>query len=233
MSERPIFPADALNAAGLNRHFVFDLAALPAAEKATLGDTTDFRQLILLGHGGRRLWERVKASGITSEHPIDDYTVRTVENWLADRLPGKAFRIIYPGEQPVGLQELGKLAGWHHASPFMIGVDHEWGSWYAYRAVVLCDSDFRPFFPVDRGNPCITCVGQPCISACPADALAGGEFNLERCSRFRLAADSPCAVGCLARIACPVAPGHRYDDDQIRHSYQRSLAMLRQYFKVE
>ncbi|HMT81523.1 MAG TPA: hypothetical protein PKD66_14225, partial [Azonexus sp.] len=64
-------------------------------------------------------------------------------------------------------------------------------------------------------------------------ALAGGEFNLERCSRFRLAADSPCAVGCLARIACPVAPGHRYDDDQIRHSYQRSLAMLRQYFKVE
>ena len=233
MSERPIFPADALNAAGLNRHFVFDLAALPAAEKATLGDTTGFRQLILLGHGGRRLWEGVKASGITSEHPIDDYTVRTVENWLADTLPGKGFRIIYPGEQPVGLQELGKLAGWHHASPFMIGVDHEWGSWYAYRAVVLCDSDFRPFFPVDRGNPCITCVGQPCISACPTNALAGGEFNLERCSRFRLVIDSPGAVGCLARNACPVAPGHRYDDDQIRHSYQRSLAMLRQYFKVE
>lgn len=233
MSERPIFPADALDAAGLNRHFVFDLAALPAAEKATLGDTAGFRQLILLGHGGRRLWEGVKASGITSEHPIDDYTVRTVENWLADTLPGKAFRIIYPGEQPVGLQGLGKLAGWHHASPFMIGVDHQWGSWYAYRAVVLCDSDFRPLFPVDRGNPCITCVGQPCISACLADALAGGEFNLERCSRFRLAVDSPCAVGCLARNACPVAPGHRYDDDQIRHSYQRSLAMLRQYFKVE
>jgi hypothetical protein len=229
MSEHPPFPGEGLAEAGLNRHFVFDLDALPAEVRQTLGDTTGFRQLVLLGHGGRRLWERVQASGIASEHPIDDFTVQTVEAWLAEHLPGRAFRIVYPGEQPVGLQALGKLAGWHHTSPFMIGVDAEWGSWYAYRAAVLVDFQFLAFFPVHRGNPCLDCATTPCISACPADALAGGQFNLQACSGFRLRTDSACAEGCLARQACPIGAEHRYEAAQIAHSYRRSLTMLRQY----
>lgn len=229
MSERPHFPGEGLAEAGLNRHFVFDLDDLPGEIRQTLGDTSGFRQLVLLGHGGRRLWACVQASGIASEHPIDDYTVRTVEAWLAEHLPGRAYRIVYPGAQPVGLQALGKLAGWHHTSPFMVGVDSEWGSWYAYRAVVLVDFQFSAFFPVHRGNPCLGCATTPCITACPADALAGGQFNLQTCSGFRLQTDSACAEGCLARQACPVGAEHRYEAAQIAHSYRRSLAMLRQY----
>ena len=229
MSERSPFPGEALAEAGLNRQFVFDLDGLPEETRKTLGDTTGFRQLILLGHGGRRLWERVQAAGMASEHPIDDYTVRTVEAWLAERLPGRAYRILYPGQQRVGLQALGKLAGWHHTSPLMIGIDAEWGSWYAYRAAVLIDFQFSAFFPVDRGNPCLDCRSTPCITACPADALAGRQFNLQACSGYRLQTESPCAEGCLARQACPVGAEHRYEATQIVHSYRRSLAMLRQY----
>lgn len=229
MSERPAFPGQALAAAGLNRQFVFDLAGLPEAVRASLGDTAGFQQLILLAHGGRRLWECVQASGCAGEHPIDDYTVRTVEAWLAEHLPGRDWRIVYPGEQPVGLQALGQLAGWHHASPFMIGIDAEWGSWYAYRAAVLIDFQFQPFFPVDRSNPCRSCVVRPCIAACPAGALDDGQFNLEACSRHRLQAGSGCALSCLARNACPVGSEHRYDTAQIAHSYGHSLAMLQRY----
>lgn len=229
MSEHPTFPGEALAEAGLNRQFVFDLGDLPEATRKTLGDTTGFHQLILLGHAGQRLWECVQASGMASEHPIDDYTVRTVEAWLSENMPGRAYRIVYPGEQPVGLQALGKLAGWHHTSPFMIGIDAEWGSWYAYRAAVLIDFQFQVFFPVDRGNPCLDCKTTPCITACPADALAGGQFNLPACSGFRMQPESPCAEGCLARQACPVGTEHRYEVTQIAHSYRRSLAMLRQY----
>lgn len=229
MSERPPFPGEALAEAGLNRQFVFDLDALPAATRQTLGDTIGFRQLILLGHGGRRLWERLQAADPVGEHPIDDYTVRTVHAWLAEHLPGRAWRIVYPGEQPVGLQGLGKLAGWHHAAPFMVGIDAEWGSWYAYRAVVLVDFEFSAFFPVDRGNPCLNCAATPCLAACPPGALAGGRFDFAACSGFRLQAASPCAEGCLARQACPVGAEHRYAPEQIAHSYRRSLAMLRQY----
>jgi hypothetical protein len=234
MSEHSPFPAGFLDAAGLNRQHVFDLASLPAEVRATLGDTAGFDQLILIGHGGRRLWECVQASGIGGEHPIDDYCVQTIGRWFAEYIPGVHFRIVYPGETPVGLQALGKLAGWHHASPFMVGIDGKWGSWFAYRAVVLADSGFCPFLPADRSiciSPCASCPDQPCIAACPADAMAGGEFSLKRCAGHRLQPDSTCAYGCLARQACPVGSEHRYDEAQIRHSYSRSLAMLRRYFK--
>lgn len=229
-AHRP-FPTTALNAAGLNRQHVFDLAALPAGVRATLGETAGFRQLILIGHGGRRLWECVQANASDSEHPIDEHSVRTIERWLASELPGRAYRIVYPGNAPVGLQALGKLAGWHGPSPFMIGVDAEWGSWYAYRAVVLADSGFSPSLPTERESPCRVCERTPCIAACPVDALASGRLDLTACSRFRLQADSPCAHGCLARIACPVGREHRYDDAQIRHSYSRSLVMLKAWAK--
>lgn len=223
------FPAAFLADAGLNRQHVFALAALPPAVFAPLGDTAGFRQLILLGHGGRRLWACVQQAALASEHPIDDYCIAAVDRWFAQDLPTHRYRIVYPGDAPVGLQTLGRLAGWHHASPFMIGIDAEWGSWSAYRAVVLADTDFRPSPAVDRAHPCQGCAGRPCIAACPADALADGRFSLEKCSRYRLLPDSPCAHGCLARLACPLGAEHRYDEAQIRHSYERSLRMLRQY----
>ena len=226
MSERPLLPAVALDAAGLNRQHVFELAALPADLRATLGDCTGFRQLILIGHGGRRLWEAVQAAGPRGDHPIDDYSVRAVTVWLAAAAPGAAFRFVYPGTAPVPLQRLGKLAGWHHAAPFVVGVDSEWGPWWAYRAALLADTGFRPSQPVDRDSPCAGCASRPCIAACPAGAMDDGDFALATCLAFRRRPASPCALTCLARVACPVGTGHRYDAAQLAHSYGQSLAML-------
>lgn len=223
------FPSQALTAAGLNRQHVFNLADLPAELLAPLGDMGGYRQLILLAHGGRRLWECVQAHDLHSAHPIDDYCVFTVDRIFRPILPAGGYRLVYPGEAPIGLQSLGKLAGWHHPTPFMVGIDQEFGSWSAYRAVLLADSDFCPSQAVDRKSPCTTCQSPPCIATCPAGALAGGEFSLTKCSAYRLQPESPCAHGCLARQACPVGVEHRYEPAQIAHSYARSLAMLRLY----
>ncbi|MBP5996571.1 MAG: hypothetical protein KA535_01340 [Azonexus sp.] len=224
------FPADALARCGLNRQHVFDLAGLPPAVIATLGDTAIYRQLVLLGHGGKLLWDCVKAAGAGGENPIDDFTVRSIENCFAEHLPANRYRIIYPGDQPVGLQQLGARAGWHHAAPFMVGIDPDWGSWYAYRAVVLADTDFCPSSIVDRNSPCNSCEIQPCIAACPAQAMAGGSFSLARCAAYRTQPGSACAFTCQARIACPVGSAHRYDADQLRHTYAISLRTIREYF---
>ena len=226
MSERPPLPAAFLADAGLNRQHVFDLAALPDDVLATLGDAAGFRQLLLVGHGGRRLWERVRTANIGGRHPIDDYTVRTLARWFSECVPGRHYRILYPGPAPVGLQRLGTLAGWHNASPFMVGVDAVWGSWFAYRAALLADTDFRPSPPVDHTSPCLGCTAKPCIAGCPAGALADAKLALERCVAWRRQADSPCAFTCLARLACPAGAEHRYDEAQMRHSYGISLAML-------
>lgn len=228
------FPADRLDDAGLNRQAIFARAALPAdllaALAAITGPDDGWRQLILVGHGGRRLWDCVQAAKIDSPHPIDDYTIRTIEHCFAARLPEHRYRLIYPGEHhPVGLQQLGRLAGWHQPSPFMVGVDGRWGSWFAYRAVILADTDFAPTPPEISASPCATCAEQPCLAACPADALRDGSLRLAKCVAFRQQPDSPCAYTCLARLACPVGAEHRYDEAQLHHSYSRSLAMIRHY----
>lgn len=230
MTERAALPADFLDAAGLNRQFVFDLADLPADILAPLAPQAGERQLILFGHGGRRLWECVQAAGIASEDPIDDYSIRTVRRWFAEHLPDRRYRLPFPGTARIGLQALGQLAGWHQPSPIMVGVDREWGSWYAYRAVAIADTDFLPSVPLRDRSPCPGCVPRPCIGACPAGALADGRFDLDTCSRYRLQPASACALGCLARQACPVGAAHRYVPEQIAHSYVRSLAVIRRYY---
>jgi len=227
MSERSPLPAGPLAAAGLNRQHVFDLAALPAQITATLGATAGFRQLILLGHGGKRLWECVQAAGGAGGDPVDDHCARVVADWFSAELPGHRYRIVYPGSAPLPLQRIGALAGWHHPTPFMVGIDPEWGPWWAYRAVVLADTGFCPSLAVDRGSPCTSCQATPCITACPAAAMDGGRFALEQCIAYRMRDDSKCIHTCLARIACPVGSEHRYDDDQLRHAYSISLRTLR------
>ncbi len=226
MSQRPDFAATQLSEAGLNRHAVFDLAALPDDIRCRLAPLAHETQLILLGHAGRRLWDCVRQAGMDSPDPIDDYSVALIRRHFAEQYPSSRYRILYPGEQPIGLQALGKLAGWHTPSPLMIGIDAQWGSWYAYRAVLLADTDFCPTQPRQTDSPCITCHAQPCLAACPAGALDTGEFALETCSRYRLQAESPCRFTCLARLACPVGSEHCYATDQLAHTYGRSLQMI-------
>lgn len=233
MTERQPLPAAPLDDAGLNRQFVFDIAALPAPLTASLAPQPAERQLLLVGHAGRRLWAQVQASGQGGSHPIDDYTVATLTRWLAEHLPGRHYRMLYPGDTHIGLQALGQLAGWHQPSPLMVGVDPEWGSWFAYRAAILIDADFSPSRVVDRSKPCTHCRARPCTSACPAMALDSGDFDFERCSRYRLLENSRCALGCAARLACPVGAEHQYEPAQIAHSYALSLAAIRRHYATE
>lgn len=222
-----------LNEAGLNLQAVFNLDDLPGDMAADLRRRFDparrYRQLVLIGHGGKTLWASLQASGVVSENPIDDFSVQTVERWLAGQGVGH-HEVIYPGAQAVGLQTLGKLAGWHHPSPFMVGISEDWGTWYAYRVVVLADSDLEPTRPQQSRSPCEQCQAKSCITSCPGGALAGGVFSLDKCVDYRKQPLSSCRTSCLARISCPVGAAHRYCDEQIRHTYAISMRAIEQYY---
>jgi hypothetical protein len=220
----------ALNDAGLNLQAVFDLDELPVDIAGELRRSVDpahrYRQLILIGHAGTTLWNTIKDAGLVSENPIDDFSVDTFRRWFADRFPGSRHHILYPGDIQVGLQALGKMAGWHHPSPFMIGIREDWGTWYAYRVAALADTDLAPTPARQSASPCERCVDQPCIAACPAGAMSGGNFALARCVDYRKGAASRCRTTCIARISCPVGKAHRYSDEQIRHTYSISLQAI-------
>ena len=229
-----VSPWQQLAGAGLNRQHVFALADLPPEIRQQIAAQDGETQLILLGHAGRLLWEKVQAAqraqavDAVAADPIDAYTVACVRRFFARQAPRVVYRILYPGAPSVGLQALGQLAGWHHAAPFMVGIDPQWGSWFAYRALIVAASDFPLSAPQTHAHPCAACSVPVCRTACPAAALQSS-FDLAACTDFRLQPASPCATNCLARRACPLGRQHAYDESQMQHSYGRSLQALRRW----
>jgi len=218
---------------GLNLQAVFELSALPAdllAVIAAAQTVDDCHQLLLFAHGGQDLWHALAgAACMNGEHPVDCFSVDTVARYFAEENPASRYQLLYP-QQPciLPLQQLGKLAGWHHASPFRIGVNARWGSWFAYRAVVIADTMFAPTLPMPAASPCESCMERPCLTVCPV-ALPVGVIPLQTCMGERLKPGSHCAMSCLARIACPVMAEERYDPDQIAYHYGCSLESIRGY----
>lgn len=232
----PDFTHHVLLAAGLNLHAVVNIADLPPeiyrllAEACT--DLADYRQAIVIGHGGQALWRAVepRVANKNDTDPIDNFVIETLQGFFAAHMPNLRYQIVYPGPAPgsgfVPLQRLGDYAGWHHDSPFKVGINETWGSWFAYRAVVLADSNLAFSEPLRGESPCQACDDKPCITVCPAQAMIEQTLDLQRCIDYRRQDQSLCADRCIARLACPVAPEHRYSIEQVKYHYGRSMRVL-------
>jgi hypothetical protein len=217
---------------GLNLIAVMDCAALPAAIAGTMQQAgvplTDYQRLVLLGHAGKSFWQALSEFGFSSDDPVDYYSLRMSKRLVHDYFGNAGYLPLYPGDYLIPLQQLGALAGWHHPSPLGIGINTRYGLWFAYRTAFLIDCALPLTVPVAGPSPCASCVDKPCISACPAAAVKHPQaFDVISCIDFRLAPDSSCRAQCLARLACPVAPEHRYSAEQIHYHSTRSLAGIR------
>lgn len=238
-------PFAALDAVGLNLQAVFDWAALPpdlqAAVRAQAPGETVSRQLLLIGHRGRDFWQALQRRGMHGSDPVDAFVQEQVSAWAATALAGRRWGWLYPGPCAVGLQRLGALAGWHHPSPFWVGVNEAWGSWFAYRALLWTEAEggLAPTQPAALDSPCLSCADTPCVRACPAQALAplspsgwlpggtgAGGSSWPACRDHRLAPDSVCRDRCQAREACPVGPAFRYSEAQTAYHSLHSLQHL-------
>lgn len=226
-----------LSAHGMPLHAVFDLDGLPHDVLERLALTEEererYRQLILIGNLGGGFWQALQRRGMHGSAPVDTFVGECVRAWMEGPLAGHAWLQLFPGTRPIGLQRLGELAGWHHPSPFWVGVDAEWGSWFAYRAAVLADTSLPVTPRRETTSPCLSCSGQPCVSACPAGALASdqtGAWRLQVCLDYRKQPGSACVDRCLARNACPVGEPHRYSDEQIAYHYLHSMRAIREWY---
>lgn len=219
---------------------IMPLADLPTAvvQAVTHGEA-GWRYVVLLGNGGRRFWEVVQEQWPDTADPLDDFSTAVAQTFSERFLPPCAIKWLYPtpldttadtAAPPVPLQQLGEAAGWAHPSPLGLGISPEFGLWFAYRAAFLLGEvsvDLPTVRTAKRVSPCETCVTRPCVSACPAGAVRSrGTFDVGACSQERLRTGSGCATQCLARLACPIAPQHRYNWAQIAYHYGLSLKFL-------
>jgi len=216
---------------GLNLFSVFDLGNLPIRLYQQLSDNcsdlASFRQLILIGNGGRQFWRSLESSRKSPNNPVDDHSCSVVSQWLDSLTPLFKYRFIYPSTSNIDLQALGKLAGWHYQSPLLVGINNEWGTWFAYRAAILAESDF----PVAddcriETSPCLKCHSKPCLTGCPVNAVSEKSFSLKKCTEYRTRETSECRLTCLSRVSCPVGNIHRYTEAQINYHYSVSLQTI-------
>lgn len=220
---------------GLWLRGVLAMSALPERVREAVAAAgpgmLEHRQLLVFGHAGKRVWRALttdRPPPWASQHPVDDFSLATVRAHLEGELGVHRWAALYPGTAMVPLQELGTLLGWHQPSPLLVGISAEFGTWFAYRAVVVADTDLPlTVAAVGKVSPCDACVEKPCLDACPGAALTTGVLSIGRCVDFRVAEESPCADRCVAREACPIGVEHRYDREQIGYHYGASLATIR------
>lgn len=229
---QPLKP-ELLNQHGLNLQFVFNISELPSQLSEPLsnhiGTLHPYRQLILIGHGGKALWRALTESDSNTEDPIDHFTIDVISRWLSTYHSGTQSVVIYPTSQDVDLISLGKLAGWHHETPFKSGINQQWGPWFAYRAVILTDSQFETTPPSTAPSPCATCQEKLCISRCPVGACSEQGLDISKCISYRKTQHSSCAKTCLARISCPVQTQHQYTETQMDFHYTESMKIINQF----
>lgn len=226
-----------LAAAGLNLFAVFACSTLPESVTEVMRETavplTTYSRLVLLGHGGKQLWQAMQPEDWETADPIDSYSIRLTQHFIKTTLDGTDSLLLYPNTPYlIPLQQLGELAGWCAPSPLGISISSEFGVWFAYRSAFLTNYPLPISNHLPDDSPCDSCVEKPCIAACPAGAVGEiGQFDLNTCAKHRLKAGSTCADRCLARMACPVAPQHKYTLPQIQYHYGHSLVTLQRYAK--
>jgi len=183
---------------GLNMMAVFNLETLPAELLASLHtsveDLSSYSQMLVFAHAGKDMWQALQPSSFkNAAEPIDSFSMHVVQHYFSQALPGNRYQPLYPHSKiHIDLQQLGQLAGWHHDSPFRIGINEMFGSWFAYRVVVLADTTLKATVKMASPSPCDTCQDKPCIAVCPAKALDQGDLNLPACLDYRLESHSRC-----------------------------------------
>ena len=170
--------------------------------------------LILIGNAGPEMFRRF-GSERDPRHDLMDDWCREVIGRLARELDARA---VYPFDKPpLPFLTWARRAKAGHISPLGMNIHSVYGLWHAFRAALLFPVAFDLPSASAGAHPCETCVGKPCLSACPVAAFSSTGYDVPRCVSHIASPDgAPCmSGGCLARRACPVGQAFTYGNEQM------------------
>jgi hypothetical protein len=175
--------------------------------------------IVLIGVAGRHGWSAFAESPEIRDgapHPLDRWSRRLIDE-LARSCGGRA---LYPFDGPPywPFQQWAMRAEPVHVSPLGMLIHPRYGLWHSYRGALAFNEAFAiPIF--ERGaSPCESCVGRPCLSACPVGAFSERSYDVERCAAHLSGEKGRACMegGCSARRACPVGAAYAQADEQTR-----------------
>jgi hypothetical protein len=176
-----------------------------------LPDGTAAGTVLMLGFVGSDGFARFQASPEAADglpHPLDRWSRRVV-GALAQRFGAMP---LFPFEGPpwFPFQRWAARAEPVHPSPIGTLIHPDWGLWHSWRGAIALRERLELPPPDERGSPCLSCPGKPCLDTCPVNAFSPTGFDIAACvAHLSGPAGVPCMTnGCLARRACPVGSRH-------------------------
>lgn len=172
--------------------------------------------VLLLGPREPGFWPAFSASPEYADglpDPMDRWSKRVIGTLARDWGGTAVFPSDGPPYPPFIAWALASGCAW--VSPAGLLVHERQGLWLSFRGAVRLPRAIG----LARGeNPCESCVGQPCRTACPVDALKPGSYDVTSCKAFLggLQGRDCRSQGCAARRACPIGRAYGRNDDQSR-----------------
>ncbi len=164
--------------------------------------------LVLLGPREPGFWGHFTASPEYADgaaDPLDRWSERVIGG-LAKALNAKAF-FPFGGPPWQPFLQWALESGRAHVSPVGLLVHDAAGLMVSYRGALGFQE--RIELPAPPPSPCITCEKQPCLTACPVDALSPDGYDVAACKTDLDRPENDClSMGCVVRRACPVSQGH-------------------------
>lgn len=174
------------------------------------------KAVILIGNIGGAFWPHFKLwrdnQPADLKNPLDSWSRAVIEQASA----GLGATFISPSDKPfMPFQQWAMRAEGLRPSPLGILMHPRWGLWHAYRGALLFDRPLGLAEPGQIEHLCDSCVGKPCVRACPVYAYTADRFDHTAClDHVRGAKGAACRTGgCLDRNACPYSDGYRYPID--------------------
>ena len=178
----------------------------PGPDDASL---TGCGTLLMLGPREPAFWDHFQTQKEyldDAPNPVDRWSSRVVTA-LAAALGGHPF-FPFSGPPYMPFYQWALRSGRCHSSPVNLLVHDEAGLFVSFRGALALRQ--RIELPAAPPSPCDTCVERPCVTACPVDAFALGQYDVNAC-RDVIRADDPAyclSRGCAVRRACPISQGY-------------------------
>jgi ferredoxin len=188
----------------LARHHLEILGGFHAEDDPGLPAGT--RTLLLIGPAEPGFWAHLQRQADWSQaDPIDHWSRQVIGQIACEHHAKALFPFGGPPYHPFYAWALRTGRIWE--SPVKLLVHSGQGLMVSFRGALALKE--RVDLPPPAIRPCQTCP-QPCLTACPADALTGAGYDVPACHDFldRSEGSDCLSGGCLVRRACPVSAGY-------------------------
>lgn len=183
----------------------------------------DGKTIVLLGTDAG-FWNIFKAAPEYLDcqpDPVDRYSMRVLP-LLAEKRGALDLRYPFSGPPYAPFIRWAKATGEAFDSPTGMLVHIKAGLMISYRGALIFEG-LLPLVGTELANPCDSCAGRPCETACPVDALSVDHFyDVPRCKSFlHSKAGQDCMMrGCIVRRACPISQAFARPEQQSAHHMQ-------------